>query len=68
MEHWAKMGGIMMNCSFAKWLTDERRLVLFPAGTTVKDSHYRKSTTRREQNLNLRRNRVQALLSKVVQL
>ena len=27
---------------FAQWLTDKRSLVLFPAGTIVRDSHYRK--------------------------
>ena len=30
-------------------LTDERRLALFPAGTTVRDPHHRESPTRREQ-------------------
>ena len=28
---------MMMNC-FVVWLTDERRLALFPAGTIVRDS------------------------------
>ena len=42
------------------WLTDERRLALFPAGTVVRDSHHRESPTRREQGLNLRRTWVQA--------
>ena len=56
----------MMNC-FLVWLTDERRLSLFPAGTIVRDPHYLKSPTRREQDLNLRRTRVQALLNEVVQ-
>ena len=32
-------------------MTDERRLVLFPVGTIVRDPHHRESTTRREQNL-----------------
>ena len=34
------------------WLTDERHLALFLAGTIVRDSHHRKSLTRRE-DLNL---------------
>ena len=33
------------------WLTDERCLALFPAGTIVRDPHYRESPTRREQDL-----------------
>ena len=37
---------------FSEWLTLERRLALFPAGTIVRDSDNRKSFTRREQNLN----------------
>ena len=45
---------LMMNC-FVVWLTDERRLALFPAGTIVRDPHHRESPTRREQGLNLRR-------------
>ena len=40
---------------FVVWLTDERRLALFPAGTIVRDSHYREYLTRGEQDLNLRR-------------
>ena len=47
------------------WLTDERRLALFPAGTTVRYPHRRESPTRREQDLNLRRTWVQALLNEV---
>ena len=45
---------MMMNC-FVVWLTNERRLALFPAGTIVRDPHNRKSLTRRKQGLNLRR-------------
>ena len=45
---------MMTNC-FAEWLTDERHLALFPAGTFVRDLHHRKSPTRREQDLNLGR-------------
>ena len=40
---------------FAEWLTDERHLALFPAGTIIRDSHHRKSQTRRKQGLKLRR-------------
>ena len=45
---------VMMNC-FVVWLTDERRLALFPGRTTVRDPHHCKSLTHREQGLNLRR-------------
>ena len=31
---------------FVLWLTDERRLALFPAGTIVRDPHHRESPTR----------------------
>ena len=44
-----------LNCFFVVWLTDERRLALFPIGTIVRDPHHRESPTRREQGLNLRR-------------
>ena len=44
----------MMNC-FVVWLTDKRRLALFPAGTIVRDPHHRESPARREQGLGLRR-------------
>ena len=44
-----------LNCFFVVWLTDERRLALFPVGTIVRDPHHRESPTRREQGLNLRR-------------
>ena len=40
---------------FCVWLTDKRRLGLFPAGTIDRDPHHRESLTRREQDLNLRR-------------
>ena len=40
---------------FVVWLTDERRLALFPVGTIVRDPHHREFPTRREQGLNLRR-------------
>ena len=45
---------MMMNC-FVVWLTDKRRLALFPAGTILRDPHHRESLTRREQGLDLRR-------------
>ena len=45
---------------FAIWLTDERRLALFPAGTIARDFHHRESATLREQGLNLHRTWVQA--------
>ena len=33
------------------WLTDERRLALFPAGTIIRDPHHREFPTHREQDL-----------------
>ena len=41
---------------FVVWLTDKRRLALSPAGTIVRDPHHLESPTRREQDLNPRRN------------
>ena len=35
---------------FVVWLTDKRRLVLFPAGTIARDPHRRESPTRRKQD------------------
>ena len=52
---------------FVVWLTNERRLALFLARTIVRDPHHRESPTRREQDLNLRRTRIQALLNEFVQ-
>ena len=52
---------------FVVWLTDERRLALFPAGTIVRDPHHLESPTRREQDLNLRRTWAQAFLNEYVQ-
>ena len=40
---------------FVVWLTDERRLASFPAGTIVRDPHHCESPARREQDLNLHR-------------
>ena len=48
------------------WLTDERRVALFPVGTIVREPHHCESPTRREQDLNLRRTWFQALLNEVV--
>ena len=42
------------------FLTDERRLALFPAKVTVTDPHHRESPTRRDQGLNLHGTWVQA--------
>ena len=52
---------------FVVWLTDERRLALFPAGTIVRSPHHRESPAHREQDMNLRTTWVQALLNEVVQ-
>ena len=46
---------MVMMIVFVEWLTDGRRLALFPARAIVRDPHYRESPTRREQGLNLRR-------------
>ena len=45
---------MMVNC-FLVWLTDEKRLALFPAGTIVRDPHHLTFPTRRKQDSNLRR-------------
>ena len=44
---------------FVVWLTDERCLALFPAGTIVRDPHHRESPTRCKQDLKLCRTWVQ---------
>ena len=46
---------MMMMIFFVVWLTDERRLALFPAGTIARNLPHRESATHREQGLNLRR-------------
>ena len=46
---------MMMMHVFVVWLTDERRLALFPAGIIVRDPHHRESPTSHEQGSNLRR-------------
>ena len=53
-----------MNC-FMVWLTDQRCLALFPAGTIVRDPYHRESLIRREQGFNLGRTCVVKLWSKV---
>ena len=58
---------MMMMMVFVVWLTDEKRLALFPSGTIARDPHYRESPTCRQQDLNLRRTWVQDLLNEVVQ-
>ena len=52
---------------FLVWLTNERRLALFPTGTIIRDPHHRESPTCRKQDLNLRRTWVRALLNEFVQ-
>ena len=42
----------MMNF-FVAWLTDERRLALFPAGPIARDCHHRQYLTHFLQDLNL---------------
>ena len=56
---------MMMNY-FAVWLTKERRLALFPAGTIVRNPHHCKSLISHEQDLNLLRTWVQDLLNGAV--
>ena len=53
---------MMMNC-FMVWLTNERCLVLFSARIIFKDPHHRESLAHYEQELNLCRMWVQALLN-----
>ena len=48
---------------FVVWLTCERRLALFPAGSIDRDPYHRESFTRREQDLNLRTTLVQGSLN-----
>ena len=45
---------MMVHCFCGMFLTDERRLALFPAGTIVRDPHHRESPTCRQQYLKLR--------------
>ena len=62
----ARLIMMMMSC-FVVWLTDEKRLALFPSWTTGRNPHHHEYLTRREQDLNLRRTCVQAVLNEVVQ-
>ena len=57
---------MIMNC-FVVWLTDEKRLALFQARTTIRDPRHHESPTRREQDLNLPRARIHAVLNEIVQ-
>ena len=52
---------------FVVWLTNEKRLALYPAGTIVRYFHNRESSTRRKQDLSVRRTLGQALLDEDVQ-
>ena len=52
---------------FVVWMTNQRRLALFPAGIIVRDPHHRESPTRSEQGLSLSRTWVQAYLNEVAQ-
>ena len=45
---------------FVEWFTNERRLASFPAGTIVRDPHYRESPTSHVQDFNLSWTWVQA--------
>ena len=57
---------MMMNC-FCGMADRRKTFSLFPVGTIVRDPHHLESPTRREQDFNLRRTWVQALLNEVVQ-
>ena len=52
---------------FVVWLTDKRRLALYPAGTIPKDLHHCGSALRREQDVNLWRTGFQTLTNEIVQ-
>ena len=52
---------------FVVWLTDVRRLTLFPAGNIVRNSHHPESLSCHEQDLNLPRTWFQASLNEIVQ-
>ena len=45
---------MMMMNGYCGKVDHERRVTLIPAETIVRDSHHRKSLTRRKQDLNLR--------------
>ena len=44
---------MMMMIFFVVWLTDEKRLALFPAGTIARNLPHRESATHHEQGLSL---------------
>lgn len=50
-----------------EWLTYEKHLALYPAGTIFRDSHYGRSLTPHKQDLKLRRSSIQGFLSEVFQ-
>ena len=52
---------------FCGIVDDERCLVLFPAGTIIKDSHHRKFLTHQKQDLNLLTTWIQGLLNENAQ-
>ena len=58
---------MMKRIVYVVWLTNKRHSSLIPCRTIVRDPHHSESSTDREQDLNLRRTRVQTLLSEVVQ-
>ena len=50
-----------------EYMVDQRKaLPLFPTGTIVKSSYYRKALTHREKGFNLRRNWIRILLYEVL--
>ena len=51
--------------AFAVWLTNKRRLSLFPAGTIVRYPHHCESPIRREKDLSLRRTELKLCWSTV---
>lgn len=46
---------MMMINFFVVWIAEERSLVLFPAGTVIRDPHHCESLTCHDQVLNLSR-------------
>ena len=52
---------------FVVWLTREIQQTLLSGGTIVRDTHHRKFPTRREHDLNLRGNLIEALLNEILQ-
>ena len=51
---WSKLDGLNWLIVFVVWLTDEKRLALFPFGTIVRDPHHRESPKSREQDLSVK--------------